>query len=245
MKQNKYDEVKFFDKYSQMDRSTGGLESAGEWHILKTMLPSFEGRRVLDIGCGFGWHCRYAAEKGAKTVLGIDISEKMLERAQDLTQQSNIKYECVAMEDVDFKSDSFDVVLSSLAIHYVKDFNEICRKIYDSLAPGGDFIFSCEHPIFTASGEQDWYYGGNGELLHWPVDEYQSEGIRQTSFLGEDVIKYHRTVETYLNTLIRNGFMITRISEPIPPQEMIDQNPYFKNELRRPMFLMIAAKKLG
>lgn len=245
MKQNKYDEVKFFDKYSQMDRSTGGLESAGEWHILKTMLPSFEDRRVLDIGCGFGWHCRYAAEKGAKTVLGIDISKKMLERAQDLTQQSNIQYDCVAMEDADFEFDSFDVVISSLAVHYVKDFNGICRKVYDSLVPGGDFVFSCEHPIFTASGEQDWYYGEKGELLHWPVDEYQSEGIRQTSFLGEDVIKYHRTVETYVNTLIRNGFMITRISEPIPPQEMIDQNPYFKNELRRPMFLMIAAKKLG
>lgn len=83
MKQNKYDEVKFFDKYSQMDRSMEGLESAGEWHILKIMLPSFEGRRVLDIGCGFGWHCHYEAKKGAKTAFGIDISKKMLECAQE------------------------------------------------------------------------------------------------------------------------------------------------------------------
>lgn len=47
------------------------------------MLPSFEGRRVLDIGCGFGWHCHYEAKKGAKTAFGIDISKKMLECAQE------------------------------------------------------------------------------------------------------------------------------------------------------------------
>lgn len=66
-----------------------------------------------------------------------------------------------------------------------------CVEKFTSLAPGGDFVFSCEHPIFTEYSEQDWYYGEHGELLHWSVDEYQSEGIRQTSFLGEDVIKYY------------------------------------------------------
>lgn len=59
MKENKYDDKSFFDKYSQMDRSVKGLAGAGEWHTLKKMLPSFEGKRVLDLGCGFGWHCAY------------------------------------------------------------------------------------------------------------------------------------------------------------------------------------------
>ena len=77
MKQNKNDDINFFNKYSKMERSIGGLESAGEWHILKTMLPSFEGKRVLDIGCGFGWHCRYASEQKASSIVGIDISEKI------------------------------------------------------------------------------------------------------------------------------------------------------------------------
>lgn len=54
MKENKYDDDNFFNKYKDMDRSKKGLEGAGEWHELKKMLPDFEGKRVLDLGCGFG-----------------------------------------------------------------------------------------------------------------------------------------------------------------------------------------------
>lgn len=245
MKQNKYDDPNFFNKYSQMPRSTGGLESAGEWHILKNMLPNFENKNVLDLGCGFGWHCRYADQNNAASILGIDISKKMLEKAISQTNDKKIRYECNSMEDVDLPSNKFDVVISSLAFHYVKDFNDICKKIYNSMTYNGDFIFSVEHPIFTANNEQDWYYNENGEIQHWPVDNYQYEGIRTPKFLGEEVIKYHITLETYINTLIQNGFVITKISEPIPPQHMIDNLPGFKDELRRPMFLMISAKKIN
>lgn len=68
MKQNKYDDNIFFNKYSNMGRSEKGLEGAGEWHELKKMLPNFKNKRVLDLGCGFGWHCRFAIENGAKPV---------------------------------------------------------------------------------------------------------------------------------------------------------------------------------
>ena len=82
MKENKYDDEKFFNQYSQMSRSVNGLKGAGEWHVLKKMLPDFKGKRVLDLGCGFGWHCQYAIEHGAEHALGIDISEKMLKEAR-------------------------------------------------------------------------------------------------------------------------------------------------------------------
>ena len=62
MKENKYDDEKFFHQYSQMSRSVDGLKGAGEWHVLQKMLPDFQGKRVLDLGCGFGWHCQYAIE---------------------------------------------------------------------------------------------------------------------------------------------------------------------------------------
>ena len=136
----------------------------------------------------------------------------MLEKAISQTNHKRIKYECNSMEDVDLPSNKFDVVISSLAFHYVKDFNDICKKIYNSMTYNGDFIFSVEHPIFTANNEQDWYYNENGEIQHWPVDNYQYEGMRTPKFLGEEVIKYHRTLETYINTLIQNGFVITKIS---------------------------------
>ena len=85
MKENKYNNSHFFSQYSQMSRSVEGLKGAGEWHVLQKMLPDFAGKRVLDLGCGFGWHCAYAIEHGATRVTGIDISEKMLEEAQKET----------------------------------------------------------------------------------------------------------------------------------------------------------------
>ena len=61
MKENKYDDSVFFEQYSHMPRSEQGLSAAGEWPALKALLPELAGKRVLDLGCGFGWHCRYAA----------------------------------------------------------------------------------------------------------------------------------------------------------------------------------------
>jgi ubiquinone/menaquinone biosynthesis C-methylase UbiE len=158
MKQNKYDDDVFFNKYSNMNRSKNGLEGAGEWHELKKMMPNFKDKRVLDLGCGFGWHCRYAVENGARSVIGIDISQKMLSEAKSKTKYGNIEYICMPIEDIDFPEESFDVVISSLALHYVKSFEDVLVRVYKCLSKGGDFVFSVEHPIFTAQGPQDWYY---------------------------------------------------------------------------------------
>ncbi len=243
VKQNKYDDDVFFDKYSNMSRSKNGLEGAGEWHELKKMLPNFKDKRVLDLGCGFGWHCRYAVENGAKSVIGIDISQKMLSEAKNKTKCGNIEYICMPIEDIDFPEESFDVVISSLALHYVKSFEDVLVRVYKCLSKGGDFVFSVEHPIFTAQGPQDWYYDGKGNILHWPVDHYFTEGIRNAKFLGEEVIKYHRTLTTYLNSLIKIGFEITGVVEPEPAENMLNTVPGMLDELRRPMMLLVSARK--
>ena len=243
MRENKYDDPVFFAKYAQMDRSRLGLKGAGEWQTLEPMLPDFAGRDVLDLGCGYGWHCAYAAEHGARSVLGLDISRKMLAVAREQHAAPVIEYRQAAMEDADFAEGSFDVVLSSLAFHYVADFGSLVRKTARWLRPGGDLVFSCEHPVFTAEGSQDWYRDENGNILHFPVDNYYIEGERQAVFLGERVTKYHRTLTSYVNALLSNGFALTGLAEPQPPQEMVDTIPDMADELRRPMMLILAAKK--
>lgn len=242
MKENKYDDPRFFEKYSQMTRSQQGLAGAGEWRELEKLLPDFHGRRVLDLGCGYGWHCQYAAGHGAARVLGTDISQKMLEAARARNPGPSIEYRQAAMEDLRFPDGSFDVVLSSLAFHYVKDFRPLVRSISRWLTPGGGFVFSVEHPVFTAYGSQDWYYGPDGEILHFPVDNYYVEGPREAVFLGERVTKYHRTLTTYLDTLLENGFRLTRVVEPQPPEDMMEL-PGMRDELRRPMMLLVSAVK--
>lgn len=100
-----------------------------------------------------------------------------------------------------------------------------------------------EHPVFTAYGTQDWYYGRDGEILHFPVDNYYYEGKRTANFLGEEVVKYHKTLTTYLDGLLTNGFEIKNIVEPQPPAHMIDSVPGMKDEMRRPMMLIVNSTK--
>ncbi len=242
MKENKYDNEIFFKKYSEMNRSKEGLKGAGEWSALKKVLPDFNGKTVLDLGCGYGWHCKYAIENGASYVLGTDISHKMLEKANEINHSQNIEYMCSAMEDLDFPDEKFDVIISSLAFHYVKDYPLLIQNISRWTKRGGDFVFSVEHPVFTAKGDQDWYYNSDGEILHFPIDNYYYEGKREAVFLGEKVIKYHRTLTSYINSLLQNGFEIRHIVEPQPPENMMDI-PGMKDEMRRPMMLIISSSK--
>lgn len=243
MQQNKYDDPAFFESYSRMPRSQEGLSAAGEWPVLRAMLPDLQGKRVLDLGCGYGWHCRYAADLGAISVIGVDLSEKMLEKARGHEGYPQIRYLQQAIEAADFLPGAFDVVLSSLALHYVADYEALCSKVFGFLATGGTFIFSTEHPVFTARADQDWFSDAGGNRLHWPVDHYQEEGQRITGFLGHEVVKYHRTTATFINTLITAGFMISGVAEPQPAAEMMARYPELKDETRRPIFLIIAAKK--
>lgn len=243
MKQNKYDDATFFSAYKEMARSVKGLEAAGEWHVFQSLLPELKDKAVLDLGCGFGWHCRYAREEQARSVVGVDLSENMLEQAKVLTEDPKILYKKMPIEDINFPDGSFDVVISSLAFHYIESFETVCKKVYATLKQGGTFLFSVEHPIFTSRNDQDWYYDEAGHRLHWPVDDYQSEGLRKTSFLADNVIKYHRTISTYMNNLIEAGFVIKAVEEPMPSEEMLNNDPMMKDENRRPMFLIIAVEK--
>lgn len=75
------------------------------------------------------------------------------------------------------------------------------------------------------------------------MDDYHDEGKRVANFLNQDVVKYHRTLATHLNELIKAGFAIQQVAESKPSLEMMEQVPSMRDENRRPMFLMIAAVK--
>ncbi|MGM0940785.1 MAG: class I SAM-dependent methyltransferase [Bacillota bacterium] len=240
MKESDYDNENIFEKYSQMDRSKRGLEGAGEWQTLKKLLPDFQGKKVLDLGCGYGWHCIYALEQGASSVVGVDLSEKMLEVAKKQTTSKKVEYIHSDIEDISFAENTFDIVLSSLTLHYIESFSDIAKNVHRYLKGDGVFVYSVEHPIFTSDGNQDWIYSEDGSIAHFPVDNYFYEGKRATNFLGENVTKYHKTLTTYVDGLLKNGFHINRIVEPMPPENMINV-PGMKDELRRPMMFIVSA----
>lgn len=240
MAQNIYDREDFFAGYSQLGRSVEGLEGAAEWPALRAMLPDVGGLRVVDLGCGFGWFCRWVREHGAAQVLGLDLSEKMLARARAAGPDAGIGYETADLDRLSLPEASFDLVYSSLALHYVEDVPRLFGTVNRALSPRGHFVFSTEHPIFMAPTKPGWVIDSEGRKT-WPVDQYLVEGPRSTDWLAKGVVKHHRTIGTTLNALIQAGFIIDHVEEFSPTAEQIAAKPELAEELERPMFLLVSA----
>lgn len=241
MAQNIYDDPAFFEGYSQFPRSREGLAAANEWPALRAMLPDLSGKAVLDLGCGFGAFCRFAADEGAKSVLGIDLSEKMLATARARTESPAVTYERGDLDALDLKGRTFDVVFSSLAFHYVADFPALAETIARGLTPGGALVFSVEHPLYAVRTEPEFATDAAGTRV-FLVDDYLGEGKRVTSWVVDGVEKYHRTVATYINALLAAGLTLAAIDEWGPGPDLIARNPEYIDHRIRPMFLLMGAR---
>jgi len=241
--ENVYDDNTFFEAYAQMPRSRDGLESAGEWHQLQSLFPPLEGKTVLDLGCGYGWHSKYAAEHGASSILSLDLSKRMIEEAKKRNCAANIVYRVCGLEEYEYPESTYDLVISNLVLHYVAELEPIFEKVFQTLKPGGTFLFNIEHPVFTAGVNEDWLYGEDGAPMAWPIDNYFYPGERQTIFLGQRVTKQHHTLTQILMGAIHVGFTLEHIEEAQPPKEMMNIAG-MKDEMRRPMMLLVKARKL-
>lgn len=242
--QNIYDDPVFFAGYSQLPRSAVGLDAVYEWPAFQRLLPSLEGKRVLDLGCGLGNFAREARARGAREVIGVDLSERMLFEARARDPDPGITYLRSSLEAFEPEPNAFDVVVSMLALHYVADYRLIIRRIARCLVQGGRLAFSVEHPIYTASGTAAWHLGPDGTLMHWPVDRYRDEGERRTRWFVDGVVKYHRTIETYVNTLVAAGLVLARLEEPESESTvLLAEHPEWQEERRRPPFLLVAANR--
>lgn len=242
MSKNIYDNQPFFDAYAQLPRSQFGLDGAPEWAAVQALLPDLSGKHVIDLGCGYGWFCRSARAAGAAEVTGIDLSEKMLERARELTADNGITYQRGDLEQLDLAGQTFDLVYSQLALHYLPDLAPLFAVIWQALPPGGRLVFTTEHPIHTCPLRQGWLTDEQGQRS-WAVNNYQNEGQRVSNWLADGVIKYHRTLGTTLNALINAGFTLRQVNEWGPTAQQIAANPALEEEAERPMMVLISAQR--
>ncbi len=242
MTQNIYDDKDFFKKYSALDRQVRGLDGAPEWNSIKKLLPNLKGKRVLDLGCGFGWFCRFAIEQGAKNAVGIDISKNMISTAKTFSSNPAIIYKIEDLEKLQLSNDSYDFAYSSLTLHYIKNFQQLIAAIYNSLTSESMFVFTMEHPIYTAPSSQKFIIGKDGKRIY-PLNSYQIEDERTSNWLVNGVVKHHRKMDTIINTLIDTGFKILHIEEWKPTDEQLKKNPEWSEELDRPLFLLVSAQK--
>lgn len=248
MKQNIYDNDNFFKEYDDMRNNQKGYNANDVIEIptFRSMLPSLNYKKILDLGCGYGENCKYFIENGAKEVLGIDISENMIEIANEKNSCDKIEYKVMSMEEISSISNKYDMIVSSLAIHYVEDFDKLCFDVYNLLEKDGYFIFSQENPVGTGTILGEECSKENkltiGNKKYYLLSNYNDNGIRIVNWNNCDVIKYHRSFSNIINTLIKY-FEIIEFQEPTPTKEMIDKNPKYINQLDKPYFLFVKVKK--
>ena len=189
---------------------------------LLDLLGPVRGRRVLDLACGQGRLSRELARRGA-TVVGCDLSNALLEkaRAAEVADRLDIDYIHVdAASQSALAGETFDVVVSHFGLSDIDDLDGTLATACRVLRTRGRFVFSILHPCFPGWGED--------APSSWPPGEgYFTEGwwlASNTGFRGK-VGANHRTLSTYLNTLIRHGLEIEQVAEPEPGGEWARSKP--------------------
>ncbi|MEU4390677.1 class I SAM-dependent methyltransferase [Kribbella sp. NPDC023855] len=225
-----YDDPAFLTGYRELRREKRGLNDELEIPAMAGLLPAVDGLRVIDLGCGEGGLAVRLAEAeagGAAEVLGVDASAAMLARA---VAHPRVRYQRADLADFELPAASVDLVVSSLALHYVEDFEELVGRVAAWLVPSGWFVFSVEHPVVTAP------------LVEGTLDDYADEGPRQRTWFGRPVVKYHRTLATTLATLQRHGFSLQAVQEPLPTEAQVAAHPHLAIHRRRPPLLLVSAR---
>ena len=245
-KQNVYDDKDFFENFQSSRSNDVNFNDCIETPILFSMLPDLHGKKILDIGCGMGQHARQYSDMGAASVLGIDLSAKMLEYAKEHNSGGNILYRQMAMEDIDTISETFDLVTSSLVFDYAEDFPGLMRKIHQLMKKDAELVFSMSHPIVTAwDGVYDRYTRTEtGERLYANLRNYCREGLRKVDWVVNGYECYHRTVSSLINGLIGAGFVIEECQEAHLSDEMRARYPaLFGGTIHRPEFIFFRCRK--
>lgn len=251
MSQNIYDRDDFYSAYMKfIDRSGKPLDDDLAWIRLRKLVPeSVKDFRILDLGCGSGWFARWAADQGAKSIDALDISTNMISKAKALNEgneeyEGKINYRIMDLDIVPLDVQGpYDMVFSSLTLHYLSNLEQIVQQVHAELKPGGSFVFNVEHPIYTAPRKPRVIEEKETGEKNWSFNSYHVEGERVVDWLAPGLRKQHRTLTTYMELLLDAGFEITGLIEWLPTEEEIASGVLMEDDQLRPLFLMMSVRK--
>jgi SAM-dependent methyltransferase len=236
-----YDDDAIFETYMARRQRTDNPNDTMEKPVILELMGELANQRILDLGCGDATLGKEALTRGCAAYLGIDGSRNMVDTARQVLAGTKGKVAQAALENWDYPTKAFDLVVSRLALHYIKDVDAIFMQVYRTLTDHGRFVFSIEHPVITSCARA---WQENGKRQEWLVDNYFDTGQRITSWMGGQVIKYHRTVENYFVSLQRAGFLVESLREAEPQHEQfINDDETYQRRKRIPPFLIMAGQK--
>lgn len=207
---NAFGNDKFVKRFSERRDAFDSVNRFVDEPALFRLLGDVSGKQILEVGCGLGELCKALHANGA-AIRGIDMSSNMINEAKKRNPTLSEQFEVSAIESYR-STQSFDIIISAMALHFVPDVNALFQKVFNLLVEGGVFIFSQRHPVRTChpgSGQQENSDG-------WYINDYFSEGARDFIWLGHEVHNYHRTISSIFNALAKNDFMVLEVCEPQP-----------------------------
>lgn len=234
-----YDEEQVFENYMGRRSRPDNPNDTIEKPIFMEMLGDFRDKSVLDLGCGTGAFGIELIAGGCQSYSGVEASTRMVAEAQELVAAGGSIHHA-SIEDWTYPEAAFDLIVSRLALHYVKGLERTFRLAYHALKPAGQLIFSVEHPVLTSCNRSAAETGKRGD---WIVDDYFVTGERNVAWMGSSVIKYHRTIEDYFVGLQAAGFTVTQLREARPRPEHFADSGLYTRRTRIPLFLLLAAEK--
>ncbi len=202
-----------------------------------SLLGDVAGKRVLDAGCGPGIYAEELADRGAE-VVGFDASARMVELAKERLggraeiSRANLEESLEWLED-----DSFDLVVSALAMDYVEDWRGPLSEFFRVLKPGGKLVFSVEHPTFKFVEQ---VYEGEGSYFETVLGGMEWTGFAQRVWMPS----YRRPLGAMVDAILESGFVFAGLLEPRPDERFRAADPQDYEKLSRmPGFLCLVGRK--
>lgn len=183
-------------------------------------------QKALDLCCGEGYYARELRALGY-AVYGVDISERMIELAR--TKAPDVAYSCSDASNLGaFADGSITLALCGMGLMDAPNWEEIVGEVHRILKPGGQFVFSILHPCFSFV-KGGWHQDKSGNRPYFKMDDYFAEG-EETWEWNMSRLKYpfrtkiyHRTLSTYYNGVSSNGFVVHKLVEPRPADDVEDE----------------------
>ncbi|HEY8350332.1 MAG TPA: class I SAM-dependent methyltransferase [Clostridia bacterium] len=222
-----WDEMaRVYEDFTEKDDS---YSYAIEWPCIQKMLPPLNNKRILDLGCSTGRYSFLFEKENPLSVVGVDISENMLDIAKEKARLrgSKVRFIKADISDPDiFANGKYDFIFSSTTFHYIEDIKSLFLNISNALDDNGVCIVSLMHPVYTAQypADKNGEFPSDDEWVVRYLDKSKRAYIQPWIEYNDDIenflsTSYHHTVSDYFNAIIDAGFRIERVEEPYPPED--------------------------